>query len=115
MKYWLQSKLIYFLSRFIPSLICLYIGHKLRRASQAALQKKNLRELNLDEKYMAKLLDENDANYLICGHTHKQQIKTLEIAGRVKTVYVLPPCEGDTMAYLLLENNRFYSCTLKYS
>lgn len=107
----LQSKPIYYISRLIPSGICAKIGQKFRQKSKAAIKHKAMKTMQLDEKYIFSLLDKEQANILICGHTHKPEIKMLQ---QEKRIYVLPECKRYCISYLQWANNELTYQSVNY-
>ncbi|BBM87349.1 UDP-2,3-diacylglucosamine diphosphatase [Candidatus Uabimicrobium amorphum] len=108
MKKWLQSDLIYYISRFMPSNVCVKIGQKFRQTSQKAIRKKAQKDMGLNFQFILDILDDLNQDVMICGHTHKPQFKVLrEEKDNDKELYVLPECKEQCISYLEWSDNQF--------
>lgn len=102
---YLQSRLIYQLSRLLPTSGCLAIGRKLRKTSQACVQKKSISLLSPDLAFAYQLLEENHCNFLLCGHFHSWGGVTLP--SEASPLCILPESIGTIFRYLVWEDNSF--------
>lgn len=108
MKKWLQSDPIYYLSRFMPSNVCVKIGQKFRRTSQKAIRKKAQEDMGLNFHFILSTLDDLEQDVLICGHTHNPQHRVLRSEeNNTKELYVLPECKKQCISYLEWSDNQF--------
>ncbi|WP_372371446.1 UDP-2,3-diacylglucosamine diphosphatase [Candidatus Uabimicrobium sp. HlEnr_7] len=106
MKKWLQSQFVYYLSRLIPSNLCVKIGRKFRQQSKKATKNKDKTDMSLDYNHISNILDNANHDILICGHTHEPHHKILNETDQ-KQLYVLPECKNMCISYLEWSNNQF--------
>lgn len=103
----LQSKIVHFLSCFLPTSFALAIGRKLRNISKETVSKKKSNILKMDIDYMKKLLKEKSCKIMICGHAHIQKTIAFDFGTNSYKIFILPESSINIFNYLVLENERF--------
>jgi UDP-2,3-diacylglucosamine hydrolase len=102
-----QRKWVYLLTSLLPASACLHIGKKMRCMSQRVLQHKEAQSLQMDFNCMQKILQNRQADAMICGHHHQEIVMPVVISEKVATIYVLPENRNLHLRYLRWEKGQF--------
>lgn len=103
----LRQRWIYWAARLLPASVCLSIGRKLRLMSQREVSRKSDAEMALDYRYIRNILEESDADVMICGHRHHEEVVDIPLAHKQAKLYVLPENRGLQLRYLLWDQGTF--------